>query len=658
MTIMKVQLSSRQKNVLPVLLFSISLLLGCFIGIQIGHADSPPAVSLSDSGVSTTGVVTANDFLLLNGSSIGPQSMPWANITSTNQQPYSYLIGVFSNSSYYAINGTTGQYVNSWTSTNVNTLFNNAIQSNTNVHVNDGTYSGVISISGKNNVVLTFSKGATLFVPNSGNAPALTLTNCNNWLIQNPTINGNAANQANAAGAGGLAMTENGIMIEPNSTNIHVDGANITNCGQWGFRADNDGNSTMRNIGITNSIITFCGWNGIGYSAGTIDGYIENNEIAYCGDVGIGTWGSGTKITHNYIHDMNGTAGYNNAHGGIGLESLLNYRPYGISNFVSENTINNTAVGIGLGLAVNNNTISQNTISNSATDAIYAASCNYNVFDGNIISNVSASGVGIWLYGGCLYSSIVNNHIADVGTSGNGYGIALNLASFSVVSGNYVSDVGYDGISVNGNNNKLSLNYIWNNVNTNFNVYGSNNLISQNQAWNTAADIHIESGASNTTVTGNNLYGASWQTIVDDGSNNIFSSESSMQPEYLGQGSVIGSPITVYLPVTVTAGQILCKNSTGYFLADGTSIATMPVVGMTIEAVSAYSNCRIITSGYIQNPAWNLVVGGAHPIYTWTGGYSAQTYLTGSGNVNQQIGYPVKNNTIYFNTNYPWVTHP
>ena len=43
-------------------------------------------------------------------------------------------------------------------------------------------------------------------------------------------------------------------------------------------------------------------------------------EVAYCGDVGISTYGISSVIKNNYVHDMNGTLGYNNAQWGIAIE--------------------------------------------------------------------------------------------------------------------------------------------------------------------------------------------------------------------------------------------------------------------------------------------------------------------------------------------------
>ena len=148
---------------------------------------------------------------------------------------YSYTISV-SGSNYILKNEATGQ--TEYQSTNPTQVFTNAfskLPQGGSILTKTGTYSlpQTITANQINNIKWYFEKGATLFVNNGVNAPAISLLKSSNWLIQNPTINGNMSKPGDARGNSGLGKALFGILINGGSNNL-VDGATITNCGQFG----------------------------------------------------------------------------------------------------------------------------------------------------------------------------------------------------------------------------------------------------------------------------------------------------------------------------------------------------------------------------------------------------------------------------------------
>ena len=202
----------------------------------------------------------------------------------------------------------------------------NNIDAGESIFFSSGIYNlhGSITVTNKNNITLSFDNDSILFISDSMNAPAIMISESDNCLIRNPTINGNAVGQV---------LSNNnvqGIQIEY-SSNCRVDGANIYNVRRFGFYTWGEG---CVNNGITNSKITNCGWNAItlGGGLGELSLYAINNEVAYCGDVGITIYGYDSIAQNNYVHDINGTLGSNNAQIGIAIEA-------GGNNTITGNTI-------------------------------------------------------------------------------------------------------------------------------------------------------------------------------------------------------------------------------------------------------------------------------------------------------------------------------
>lgn len=212
-------------------------------------------------------------------------------------------------------------------------------------YVNSETYSGNAHFWMQNchNITLTFEEGAVFTLDNGVNQGVLLLQNADNCTLNNVSVDGNSAYQSTAS---------SGVVIYIGSNNI-IDGATITDCRRDGFAIYDEGIANpCSNDGIINSLITFCGWNGITLSSTYgyyTNQYATNNEIAYCGDVGISTYAMGCTIADNYIHDMNGTTGDNGAQWGIGLEGYTESEPP-LDVLVLNNTIVNCLAGVNLGI--------------------------------------------------------------------------------------------------------------------------------------------------------------------------------------------------------------------------------------------------------------------------------------------------------------------
>jgi len=397
-------------------------------------------------------------------------------------------------------NGATGQIV--FQSTSSSQVFSNVVGNcsvGASIDVESGTYlvDAQWTVANVNGITLNFESGAVLFVSNGLNAAALWLRNCNNWLIQGVTINGNMANQASAAGSGHFGMSLFGILIIGGS-NIEILNANITQCGQYGVNivaaTPEDG---VVNCGIINSTFTFCGWNGIqlgnNYPTSELNLYAINNTVAYCGDVGITNFGVENTVQGNYVYDMNGTLGSVNSEFGIAVEG-------GGSDLITQNTIEGCSTGISVG-PWNNCTISDNIVQdNTLTSGTYTPE-------------------GIVIYGS--HNSILNNHVS--GNANNQ--LWLVGATYNLISGNYFSySPASCGINLDGtsNYNTVSLNNAFDNNAMGIWVYGSNNYISQNQVYSDGVapqwdGIYINSGATSNVLSNNNVYGNTNLQIADSG---------------------------------------------------------------------------------------------------------------------------------------------
>jgi parallel beta-helix repeat protein len=430
------------------------------------------------------------ELLLLTGSSAGQlqssATLSLSGVVTPTLGSYTYIISV-SGSNVQMTDGTTGQIY--YQGTNAAQVANDAIGNLTqggNILFKVGTYilTGSITGQNKNDITLAFEDGATLFVGNGMNAPAISLDGCDNWNISGVTVNGNAANQLDLnAGAG-----SHGIMIGF-SQNCLVDRVNIDNVRTFGFVTIG-----CRNVGITNSKTTSCGWNGIelGSASGNeVSTYAINNEIAYCGDVGISIFGVSCLVQNNNVHDMNGALGYGNDHWGIAVEQ-------GNNATITGNTVVNTEYGIVIG-GGGASTVTSNTVRNSQRDGIH-------VGVGTTVADNTVTDWNMWLEG--QYAIYINgdNNNANNNT-------ALNTA--------YPHNAG--AMYVAGSNNKVSSNTL--NVGTNLNnvvnvVSGTGNKLLSNKLvgkpGTSGSAFIIQSGATDTTIAYNDVTNANANPMLRD----------------------------------------------------------------------------------------------------------------------------------------------
>lgn len=316
-----------------------------------------------------------------------------------SQTTYSHIIRI-SGSNYTVENGATGQ--TEFQSTNAAQSINNALSRGGSILVKTGSYpiSSRITGQGVNNVTLVFEAGAKFVLANNVNSPVLFLNGVDGWLIQNPTIDGNMANNQ-------LLTDTNGIYIL-NSSNCRVDGANIYNCRIFGFYVLYN----CVNCGITNSTVTNCGWNCITLSdEGCTGSYAINNEVSHCGDVGITTYADSAVVKDNNIHDIDGTSGSINTHWGLGVEG-------GTNSTLTGNTVTNADYGI--------------VVHNSGNTA--GGTCNANMISSNKFQNILICGIEI-------HSSdnvISGNQIIDWSASKNAITIELGASGPNTANNNQI----------------------------------------------------------------------------------------------------------------------------------------------------------------------------------------------------------------------------
>ena len=570
----------------------------------------------------------------------------------TSTADYSYKIATDNLGGYYCVNGTSGQVVNGWTSTNAKDVFNTAISVSTigsTIAVQSGSYvlSSPIVGTNKDNITLSFAVGATIFLANNMNLQGIFLTGCNNWLISGVPINGNSANQVGTNGCG---------IVLNNCTNCHVDQANIYNCKIFGFQITGPANKN----GITNSkLINNC-WNGItlGDASGVETGlYAINNEVAYSGDVGITNYGTGNIVTGNYIHDMNGTSGYNNSHFGIAVEG-------GSSDLIAQNIIQNCGDGINIG-TWNNNTITDNTITSATnTDVIgvfsqrgivlsgWGGHCMYNIVEGNHITGMrpsdwSTGGVGIMIQDGASFNTIKDNIVSQSGL--DGIELTSGCDNNTVISNSFSQSALGSGMKIFSKGNTVSLNSVFDNPASGIDVFGNNNFISQNQVYsdNVVAQyngIVVEYGATTNLLINNNAYANTGQQIADNGTYTV--TNAIYQVVTVGQN--------------VVGGQVLFYNSSwsinggSYYLANAVSNAGMGstvTTAIACQNVTAGNQCLVMTSGLLTNPHWAWTVGGSIYVSASSSGSQTQTMPLASGNIDQYTGYATATNQMLFAPN-------
>lgn len=334
---------------------------------------------------------------------------------------YSHIIRI-SGSNYIVESGSTGQV--EYQSADAVQAINNGLSRGGKILVKTGSYplSSRVTGQGVNNVTLVFEEGAKFVLGNNVNQPVLFITGVSSWLIQNPEIDGNSANNQ--------ALTDtNGIYFH-DCTDCCVEGAFIYNCRIFGFYVQNG----CVNCGITNSLVTNCGWNCITFSD-SIGSYAISNEVSHCGDVGITTYSHSGIIKNNYVHDIDGTQGSaGNSRWGIGVEG-------GDHNTIEGNNVTNVDYGICVHNSGNTawgtcdaNTISSNKFQNILICGIEIHSSDNLISDNQIIDwsawkNAITVELGISGPNTANNNQIIGNTLSSQYAQSNGIGIRTGVTN-------------------------------------------------------------------------------------------------------------------------------------------------------------------------------------------------------------------------------------
>lgn len=94
---------------------------------------------------------------------------------------------------------------------------------------------------------------------------------------------------------------------------------------------------------------------------------------------------------------------------------------------------------------------------------------------------------------------------------------------------------------------------------------------------------------------------------------------------------------------------VYCGSGGLWYLADADSLATLPVVGITMEAIRVGITGRILLQGYIGDSSWSWTLGGA--VYaSQTAGELTQTEPAGAQI--QSVGIATKGDLILFDTSF------
>jgi len=331
----------------------------------------------------------------------------------------------FTNGTYFARDIASFNYTSSGTAavTVINAAID-AVTSGGTVSIAPATYALTSSILMDNdNVTLSFQKGSLLTTANAMNAPAIYVT-ADNTEILNPTIDGNAVNQATPNPQGNYATYSVGVMIL--GDNNLVEGAYIYNERLIGIDvADGSHNS------ITKNRITNIGWNGINTSPGAENTVVTFNDVSASDDVGIADAGVNNEISTNYIHDLSGaaTSGSGSTQWGIELmdegsgskafgnriiNALIGISSTQNNSEIKENYIENTKRAIHINDNLEKITVSGNNIKNWDTTQGYDPAIKLdNAKDvevsGNRLESSRSVAKGIYVYGGSVNSSLLEN---------------------------------------------------------------------------------------------------------------------------------------------------------------------------------------------------------------------------------------------------------
>jgi hypothetical protein len=319
------------------------------------------------------------------------------------------------------------------------------------------------------NASFTFSPTSLLTMGSGvGDAAPLTAvifaTTCRNITFYYPTINGLASTQ------GGTNRHPCGIIFSDCSDSVVI-GANITNIRMHGFLvlSSRDG---FNPVGIRDSNVTYCGWNGIvlgnGYGDNfTRNAYAINNSVSHCSDVGINSYTYGAQILNNTVFLMDGTTGYGgNAHWGIAIEG-------GAFHKIIDNVVYNCSFGITISPDPGGATVTPshsilikgNTIYNCREGIVNSGLNSASLTHGNVITlnNISTWSRGYKGYGidniaasNCIISfNTLTNLLADADMAMQLVTCTNMTVQSNTVTLNKIDSYNAAGVFVSNSNNSL-----------------------------------------------------------------------------------------------------------------------------------------------------------------------------------------------------------
>lgn len=336
-----------------------------------------------------------------------------------------------------------------YSGTTSSTIINNALANLTSggtmfIRAANYTITAKLVDGGNSNINLIFEKGAKLTAGAALNDQVIELTNVSHWRITYAEIDGSTATQTNRT------LDPSCIFVD-GCNDVIIDHAYLYGGHEYGVFIKN--NNTY--CGIQNSTITLCDWNGITFGGNYtgVSCFAKHNDISNSGDVGISTYSNRVQISDNYVHDIQGSLGFNNGRWGIGVEG-------GSGNVVDNNYVVNTNTGIHVSTSVDSNIVSNNHVyawdlGNSFLGAIELYG-NYNTAFNNVVSkNFGTASVGFSITG--------NKNVVNGNRTSGTRGILLNAGSDdNIIENNTI--VGSSGailISAASSDNTRILNNDW-----------------------------------------------------------------------------------------------------------------------------------------------------------------------------------------------------
>jgi parallel beta-helix repeat protein len=534
------------------------------------------SATISTSQISgLTGVLNAAISSYLASNPIAYGSLTGA---PSGVQDYSYLIGVFSNGTYYVVNGSTNQYVISWSSTNATLVINNAIALGGNVFISSGTYylTGFINASVNNLDLYGAGQGVTVLNMATGtyknNIQALSVSGV---LIHDLTVDGNNANNPRQStappGPGGPGMSwaellQNGISLQ-NCSGCQIYRCTALNNAFNGIQLYATTNSTVNNCVIVNSF-----WHGLELWASCAYDYCTYNYVAAS---------NASEIVfencYNCYATYNTITGINSSYGGARGFEFHNGGATGLygNNIVSYNTIIGGCIYAsfqGAGSIISYNTLS------GLTNLIGTLNVG-EIFVGN-----DASNLGMII----SYNSISN----DVGFSG------IYLSQTATVIGNNITSVGN---SSSGQGIYLATSSC------------SNSVIKDNSLYNIArSGIYVSAGNNNTQISGNfisyfNTAQSTWDAITLAGSSGSAITNTSIVNNFISYGQGLSSHswgigLSTYTNSTFISNNMVTMTKYGVVIADSSSGGTI-VVNNDLTLYSDSGTSTIYHNNMV-NGAW------------------------------------------------------